>query len=254
MNKGTLLLAIAFSCASSAAFAQDHERVWVDVNFGGAQSAQAATTTNFTATVFDESASASAIYPKAAPGANFDFGGGYMFSPVMGVGLSISGNAYKDPATVSMTMPDPFFYNDSATGRLLTEDVLERRERGVHMQAMINATPNAERLRVRLFGGPSYVHVQQHLVSRIESVQFASPFIRANDVTITGYEADAVSDNAWGVHGGADVGVFFNQMVGIGGTVRISRANVTLVDPLTETNVERKAGGVQFGAGLRLKF
>jgi hypothetical protein len=122
------------------------------------------------------------------------------------------------------------------------------------MQAMINATPNAERLRVRFFGGPSFFHVQQHLVSDIEFLQAASPFFRANDVAITGYEADAVSGNAWGVHGGADVGVFFNQTVGVGGTVRISRANVTLTDPLTDSNVERKAGGVQFGAGLRLKF
>jgi hypothetical protein len=254
MNKGTVLLAIAFSCASSAAIAQDHERIWVDVNFGGVQSAQGASTTTSSAVVFDEAASASSVYKKPALGASLDFGGGYMFSPIVGVGLSVSGNAYQDPASVSLTMPDPFFFNDAATGTHVTEDVLERRERGLHMQAMINATPNAERLRVRVFGGPSYFHVQQHLVSDIEFVQLASPFRPANDVTVTGYEANAVEGNAWGLHAGADVGMFFNRMVGVGGTVRYSRANVTLADPLSERNIERKAGGVQFGGGLRFRF
>jgi hypothetical protein len=155
---------------------------------------------------------------------------------------------------VSLTLPEPFFFNDSSTGTLVTEDVLERRERAVHMQAMINATPNSDRLRVRVFGGPSYFRVQQHLVSDIEFIQLSSPFRPANDVTLTGYEANAVEANAWGFHGGADVGMFFNRTVGVGGTVRFSRANVTLADPLSGTDIERKAGGVQFGGGLRFKF
>jgi hypothetical protein len=254
MKKGTFLLAMALSCGSSTAFAQDYERIWVDVNFGGAQSAQAASTTTDTGIVFGESASASAVYQKPGPGTNFDFGGGYMLSRVMGVGVSLSGNGYKDPATVSLTLPDPFFFNDSATGALVTEDLLERRERTVHMQAMINATPNSERLRVRIFGGPSYFRVQQHLVSDIAFDQSSSPFFPANDVSLTGYEANAVDGNAWGYHAGADVGMFFNRVVGVGGTVRFSRATVTMADPLSESNIDVKAGGVQFGGGLRFKF
>jgi hypothetical protein len=254
MKKGTFLLAIALSFSTSTAFAQDYERVWADVNFGRAQSAQGSSQTTDTAIVFGERASASAIYDKPAPGENFDFGGGYMLSRLVGVGVSISGNAYKDPAAVSVTMPDPFFFNDSATGALITEDLLERRERGVHMQAMVNATPNAERLRVRVFGGPSYFHVQQHLVSDIGFIQSASPFFPGNDVSLTGYEASAVDGNGWGFHGGADVGVFFNRLVGIGGTVRFSRATVSMADPLSESNIDAKAGGVQFGGGLRFKF
>jgi opacity protein-like surface antigen len=254
MKKSTFLLALALSCGSSTAFAQDYERVWVDVNFGVAQSSQGVPTTLFTQTVFEERASASAVYDKPGSGSNLDFGGGYMFSPVMGVGLSYSGNRYKDPGSVSLTIPDPFFFNAASTGTLLVEDELERSERAFHMQAMINATPNSERLRVRLFGGPSYFRVQQHLVSDIGFVQDASPFFAANDVTLTGYEFKRADANAWGFHGGADVGMFFSRMVGVGGTVRYSRANVTLADPLSESNIDLKAGGVQVGGGLRFKF
>jgi hypothetical protein len=255
MKKGTFLLAIALSCGPSTAFAQNYERIWFDVNFGRARATEAVPTTSISGSdLFGETLSGTAVYEKPAPGTNMDFGGGYMFSPIMGVGLSVSQSGYKDPAGLSVTLPDPFFFNDSATGNYVTEDILERRERGYHMQAMINATPESERLRVRLFGGPSYFRVQQHLVSDIQFVQFASPFFPANDVSVTGYEAPAVEGNAWGFHGGADVGMFFNRAVGVGGTVRFSRATVTMADPLTDSNIDLKAGGVQVGGGLRFKF
>jgi hypothetical protein len=254
MKKVTFLLAIALSCGSGTAFAQTHERGWFDVNFGLARAAEAIPAATDSAVVFGEVASASAIYARPESGTNIDFGSGYMFSPVMGLGVNFSRNGYKDPASVSMTLPDPYFFNDSATGALVTEDALERRENAVHLQAMINATPDSERLRVRFFGGPSYFRVQQHLVSDIQFVQSASPFFPANDVTLTGVEADAVKGNAWGYHAGADVGMFFNRTVGVGGTVRFSRATVTVADPFTGSNTDLKAGGVQVGGGLRFKF
>ena len=239
---------------SSPSFAQSYEKGWIDVNFGTAQSSQEGFTSAFAVELFSETGALAAAYPKPHRGADFDFGGGFMFNPVFGIGLSVSGTAHEDPAGLAVTVPHPFFFDASSTASDVTGDVLKRSEGGYHFQ--LAAVPlRTERLVIRLFGGPSYFRVKQDLVSDISYAQVAPLFSRTNDVTVTGWDGSSnVEGTGWGFNAGADLGVYFTRVVGVGAVVRFTQANVDLADPLSETSLAMKAGGFQVGGGIRLKF
>jgi hypothetical protein len=239
---------------SSPAFAQTYEKGWIDINYGAAHSSQTDFTSAFAVRLFDETGALAAAYPKPNRGADFDFGGGFMFSPVIGVGFSVSGTAHQDPAGLAVTVPHPFFFNESMTASGATEDVLKRTEGAYHFQ--LAAVPlRTDRLVIRLFGGPSYFRVMQDLVSDINYLQVATIFSRVNNVTVTGWDGNSkVEGTGWGFNAGADIGVFFTRVVGVGAVVRFTRGSVDLADPLSETSITMKAGGIQTGGGIRLKF
>lgn len=253
MKQRVLLAMICSLCLPSALLAQDDGRAWIDVNFGVASSAQDERTAAFAFRLSSEVAALAAAYPQPSRGADFDFGGGYLFTPFVGFGISISGTAHKDPAGLAITLPHPYFYNRSTTASGVTVDSLERTEGAVHLQAVV-APLHTDRVMVRVFGGPSHFRVKQQLVEDINFTQSAGLFSVANIVRVTGSERKESEGSGWGFHAGADVGWFFTRVVGVGAMLRFSRANVEVFDPLSELTAELKAGGVQFGGGLRLKF
>lgn len=232
------------------AAAQTSERVWIDVNLGVAVAAEKSYGVTVEETLFQERARFAADY-EFPTGANFDFGGGYLFTEAFGVGVSFSGTAHKGPAVVSATIPHPRFFNAAATGTADTEDV-EKVEGAVHLQAVF-VVPTSDRMRFRLFAGPSYFRVRQDTFDDIRYVQNAQLFSNGNTVTITGAPFSESEATAWGYHLGGDVALFFNRVVGIGAFARYSRAEVEQLD-LGGLVVKNKAGGVQAGGGLRLRF
>lgn len=235
---------------SSAASAQG-ENGWVDVNFGAAKAAQDTYGTDTQRIVFSETASFGADYffPR---GASFDFGGGYMFTPVVGVGVSFSGTAHSDTPLLSIRIPHPNFFNAFASDAGEGDTSLDRVEGVFHIQAMINALPDSQKLRVRLFVGPSHFRVTQDTVRDIRYSQVFGILNTSNTVDITDYTFNEAEGTGWGFHAGGDVAYFFTRVVGVGGFLRVSRATVDLEDFSGSSEV--KAGGVQFGGGLRLKF
>jgi hypothetical protein len=133
-----------------------------------------------------------------------------------------------------------------------------RTEGGVNVQAMF-VPLQTDRLRVRVFGGPTYFRVKQDAVHTIEYFQVWTLLPTTNTVDVTSFDGEEVEEQGWGFHAGGDVSVFFNRIVGIGGFARFSRANVDLPNSIAITSVdadtvEIKAGGFQIGGGLRLKF
>ena len=121
----------------------------------------------------------------------------------------------------------------------------------MHLQAMINATPTAERFRIRVFGGPTLFRVKQDTFDDIRYVQQFN-LLGTNLVDITTYQSSEEEATGWGFHGGSDVAVFFSRVVGVGGFVRLSSGQVELPDYGGLSEV--KVGGLQYGGGLRLKF
>jgi hypothetical protein len=232
------------------ALAQD-EKGWVDVNVGVARAAEQTVVTAATRTVFRETAAFGVGYDLPR-GASFDFGGGYMATPVLGVGISIQGTAHQGFPALSIRIPHPNVFNAFASDTRPGDQELKRVEGSVHFQAMVVATPNSKRLRVRVFGGPTYFRVEQDAVQRILYDQVFQVLGPINTVQITRYEFSKSEATGWGYHAGADVGVFFTRVVGVGGFAKFSRGTVTLSDISGPFDV--KAGGFQAGGGLRLKF
>jgi hypothetical protein len=181
-----------------------------------------------------------------------------MITPVFGVGVSFSRTAHEDVATLSARVPHPIFANAYATDEAPTDEVMQRVEGGVNLQAMVVAAQN-ERFRFRVFGGPTYFRVEQDAVTAIRYDQeflFLQP---VNAIEITQFDSARIEGTGWGFLAGADASVFFNRIIGVGGFAKFSRGNVDLENTLAtaigdDDLVSVKAGGFQVGGGLRLKF
>src|SRR5687768_15616819 len=94
--------------------AQDQRRGWIDVNFASATSNEDEVATAFAGPLFGEIGGLAAAYNKQDRGADFDFGGGYMFTPVVGLGISITGQAHQTTAGLAIQIPHPYFFNATA--------------------------------------------------------------------------------------------------------------------------------------------
>ena len=227
------------------------ERVWIDVNVGIAQAGENGVTTVGNRTLFRETATFTNSYNQPR-GADFDFGGGYMFTPVVGLGMSFTGTAHEGLPNMGVRIPHPLQFNAHANDIALGDTKLQRVESGVNIQAMINVTPNSENIRVRVFGGPTFFRVQADTIDSVRYNQDYLVFLPVQTVDITGYEFSKSEGTGWGIHAGADVSYFFSRVVGIGGVLRFSRGTTELVDMAGPFEV--KAGGLQTGGGLRLRF
>jgi hypothetical protein len=166
--------------------------------------------------------------------------------------VSFSGSAHNDIAGLGASVPHPFYFNDSAVGGSAT-DTLQRTEGVMHIQA-VGVADISPQLRVKVFGGPSYFRVKQDMVRAISYDQTYN-LLGFNQIDVTGFRQETVDENAWGLHAGGSFEYFFSRVIGIGGTARLSHATVKLDhEPLSGEPGELKAGGFQYGAGLRFRF
>jgi hypothetical protein len=224
------------------------DKGWIDVNFGVAVAAEKEYFSEFEFTRSLERGYGAAFYTLPT-GAAFDFGGGFMFTPQVGIGISFGGTAHQDVVGLGLTVPHPNFFDEPGIGVNVTDEPLMRAEGAQHIQLMtvLLQTP---RLRLRVFGGPSHFRAEQEVITNIRYIQ--TTLGRANLINITSYDSEKSVGTGWGAHVGADVSVFFTRVVGVGGGVRISRGTVQFED--YGGFDDRKVGGAQASGGLRLKF
>jgi hypothetical protein len=244
-----LVLAVA-----SETFGQVREqRAWVDVNFGIGLSVADEEEYAYPFTLFLENAALVVGYPKPDRGAAFDVGGGFMLTDSIGVGVSVSRTAHEGSASLGMTIPHPYFFDASANAIGRTSDELKRTETGVHVQLM--AVPlETERFRVRIFGGPTFFRYRADMVQDMLGRQDATPFSRANTVSITDYELVEVDSSGVGFNVGGDVSYFFTRVFGVGGFARFTHGSLTIDEPMSEHQATATVGGTQVGGGIRLRF
>jgi hypothetical protein len=247
------LLLLLLPSISAPAFAQDvPTKGWVDFNFLALKSQQDSQTVTFTTTVFSETASSAAAYPRIeGTGQAFEFGGGFRFVPLFGMGVHFDAANIDQVVGLGATIPHPLLFGRAATGIGIT-DLLKRQDRSVDIQA-IYFIPTPDAWMVRVFAGPSYFMMKEDRVGIINYNQAFNAF-GANVITLTPPTTQEVDGTGWGVNAGADVGFFFSRNVGVGGTVRFNKGTVTLEDPLSGIDVDRQAGHTNFGGGLRLRF
>ena len=255
MARPRYLLITVLLLLPASAFSQTARRGggWVDVNIGVASSGAGETVFTYETTLYQEKLGLAAAYPKPSRGADFDFGGGYMFTPLIGLGVTFSGTAHQDIAGLGISVPHPFFFNASAAASGHTADELMRTEGAANIQLMVVAFKN-RRTVLRVFAGPSHFNYKADMVQDISYSQTAPSFSRLNLVDITSYDAVEATGSGWGFHAGADVGVFFSRVVGVGGFIRVSRGTATVAEPMSERNQSITVGGIQSGGGLRLRF
>lgn len=228
-------------------------RGWIDVNFGSASAFDVDPTSTFTTLQSSELATYTVQYHWTT-GAAFNAGGGFLFVPNFGIGVSFQGTAHVHPADLTIRIPHPLAFNRFASDSAPTEGDLERIDSSVNIQAMF-VGDLTDHLRVRVSAGPSLFRTQRDAVSRIGYDQVYLGTL--NSVNITTYDTQKVEyadGMGWGYNVGGDISWFFTRVIGVGGFASLTRGTVTAFDPFTRDDADFKVGGAQFGGGLRLRF
>ena len=247
----------ALAMAATAGAQTTVERVWIDVNAGSAWAAEDAFLMTASVDRSHEQAEFAAHYhvPRAV---SFDFGGGVMLTPILGVGINVGGSAHEGQADLTARLPHPYFLEAFAIANGLTDIPMQRIERSLHLQMMLVAL-RTRHFRLRAFGGPSYFRIEQDSVTDIVYQQFYFLHAPVNAAELTEYQLERVAGSGWGFHAGADGSVFFTRIIGVGGFARYGRGSIDLENTVASALGQHavvgvKAGGVQVGGGLRLKF
>jgi len=183
---------------------------------------------------------------RIAPGFVYDVTAGGKVKGKLGVSTAVSYRQQTEFGQVSATIPHPFYFNQA---RLVAGTAgLNRSDLALHLAAQY-LMPVSDKLEVSLFGGPTYFRVNQDVVGNVETNEtFPYDVAQYAGATVSREHASHVGFNA-----GTDVALFFTRTLGVGGLVRFSQGTVQLPSPSGGT-ASVKVGGLQLGAGVRMKF
>jgi hypothetical protein len=238
--KRLLIFIIALSSARAASAQSIDDRGYITL---AADFAVAGT--SFTDTVhpvdFGEPATVTTNYQVGfAPG--FTIGGGARVWRHMTVGVEVGRVSKGQNADVSAQVPHPFFFNQprSVSGTAS----LDRAELGVHV-VVAWVAPLSDKWRLAIGGGPSWISVDQDVVTDVTVTQ-TYPYDTA---TFAGVVTQKASKGHAGFNVGIDATYLLARHAGLAAGLRYSHASV----PLTAT-ATTDAGGAHVTAGLRLRF
>jgi len=236
---------ITLACVWSApAFAQGTPRERVAVTIGvSAPVASTSFSHTITFETFSEEGSLTTLYP-AASRPRLNLGGAVRLWHGLGAGIAATTSSGSDTAQITGQIPHPINPNQP---RALTGSVETfHRESAIHVQAVYWFQP-AARIDVLLSGGPSFMHVDQDLVSDVSYTQ-SFPY---DIVSFAGASLTRESARVTGAHAGADIGVRLVSGIGVAGVFRYSKATATFPDA---SGASMTLGGFEIGGGLHLTF
>lgn len=239
-----LVAAAALLAAATPAFAQAPSpatsKFFVNANVGG-QLASRTFDTTVSKTVYEEPASLKATYPIGT-GALFDVGAGYRVFGDVYVGLTISRFSNTSDATTDALIPDPVFFAPTVQPKAVSGVAAGLKHSEVSiMPQIIWAYPLTGKLDLAAGIGPAFVRLSQDVVSSFnvpDRTQNVTPVISTQKGSGTGIAATL------------DVTYGITDMIGVGGFARFAPAKVQLDATTDKVNV----GGMQAGAGIRLRF
>jgi hypothetical protein len=163
------------------------------------------------------------------------------------IGVDVSDFRKSGRVQVAASLPHPLLFNRP---RAVSGDSGEagRTEFGVHMWIgwLLSIGHRSD---LRVGGGPSYVRLDQSLVSAVDYTE-TFPF---NTATFAGVSTEHRKDGTMGANVGVDLTMLLRRHVGVGAGVRFSRATAN-VDSIDGTTLSVDVGGFQIVAGVRARF
>ena len=163
---------------------------------------------------------------------------------VVGLGATRSNNS--GDARVRADLPHPFF--DNRFRAIEGTADTSRDETGTHLMFGL-VWPINPRFRVLLSAGPSWLKVNQRIVT---DVTFSETY-PYDTAEFTGVKTSGGSESATGFNAGADVSWMFSRSIGVGGMFQYTHARIKAAAGADRT-VSFDAGGAQVGAGVRFAF
>jgi hypothetical protein len=194
------------------------------------------------------------VSSDSSSGAVLDFGVGARVTGNFLVAANFHRTSSISEAAVSGQAPHPVFFDRPRNFSATVPD-MKRTETGLHFSVGYRI-PLGERLDVQLFAGPSQFRFSQEVVTVPDPP--ASPVTEtANLATVTPNLVTAKrKKNAWGGHVGGDVSYAVYQSdttsFRLGAYARYAEASSEF--QVVTNSVATKIGGIQFGAGLRVRF
>jgi hypothetical protein len=238
------LIAAAVALHAAPVLAQPSERVFISFN-GAAQVTKNPFTDRSEFDVGPEQGTTEADYPVEG-GLLIDGSIAVRLWKDLAAGVAISHFTRDEVVATVSRIPHPFFFEML---REVTGDAsATRTERAVHVQAIYRFRAGGP-ITVALFGGPSFMRVEQDFVT---SVQYNEeyPFDTA---TFRQAVTESVSGSAVGFNAGADVAWMFTRHIGVGGLARFAKATIDVDLPGGRTK-SLEVSGFSAGGGLRLAF
>lgn len=186
-------------------------------------------------------------------GGHIDAGGSLRIWRGVVLGASFTQVADSGSAEVTGTIPHPLDVERDRTPPPQTP-ALSRRERGTHAY-LAWRIPLRYSLEVELSAGPSYFSLRQGVVANATPVEVVGPPFAEVGLQV---DLGEHTRNGVGYNAGIDVTYMLTPttripQVGIGYFVRVTRGSVSL-PVAADTRRRVSVGGVQTGAGLRLRF
>jgi hypothetical protein len=249
---GTPVLAIGLlllTAPNARAQMQWTDKLFVNVNGGY----QAASTDEFVSTadfsIYEEAASLTATQ-KLKSGAVFDGSVGYRLWKNLAVAIGFTRSSSKSDALVTARVPSPLAF-DQLRVASVTASGTEHTQVTTHVQA-VWFWPFTDKIDFAFAAGPSFIAVNQELISAVEiGPESGPPFTNPQITQVT---VKKEKKTAPGFNLGADATYLvtkrFGARIGAGLTLRYVFASADLEG----LNDSLKVGGFQVLAGVRIRY
>jgi len=212
---------------------------------GGVQPSAASLDDAFDLALYTDKEPVTVEYPSKA-GVLVAASAGYRIWRQFVIGLGVTRSSSSGDANVAAELPHPFL--DNTFRHVEGTAPASRDETGAHLMFGY-LLPLGNRLRVLLTAGPSFLSVEQTVVTEVTFSE-AYPYDTA---VFTGVKSSKQSDSGTGFNAGADVAWMFTRTFGVGGLAQFTRARVRM-DAGGGRSISFDAGGAQVGAGVRFAF
>ena len=242
--RGALVLVVATLLGAARADAQWNG--FVNVN-GSVQTDDRAATHRLTDTVFQETATYDAT--MISPGGTvLDAWVGARVWGDLGVGIGATVLNARGTIAVSGSVPSPLFTNRHREASALERPGLNHQQIGVHLP-LVYMIPVSERVHVAVSAGPSWFQLRHDALATVTRGDEVAPYTA---VSLTDFTTAVEKGTGIGYNAALDVTYLLTRYFGVGLFLRYTGGSVEMPFPDGPQSVE--VGGVQAGAGLRLRF
>lgn len=164
----------------------------------------------------------------------------------LGIGLGATVLNARGNTAISGSVPSPLFTNRHRAASL-ERPGLRHQQVGVHVP-LIYMLPVSERVHVAVSAGPSWFRLRHDTVTAVRLTE-AAPYTA---VEIAGITTTAEEGTGIGYNAALDVTYLLTRYFGVGLFVRYTGGTVEIAFPDGVQSLD--VGGVQAGAGLRIRF
>ncbi|HSK09665.1 MAG TPA: hypothetical protein VK911_08815 [Vicinamibacterales bacterium] len=177
-----------------------------------------------------------------------DAAAGMHVSEAFAIGVAYSWMSDSSDVILDASVPHPLFTDRPRAAAAVLEG-LGRTEHGIHLMALWRV-PLLEGVDLKVGGGPSFFRVSEDGPSTATATEVGEPF----DAVAVAFGTDTRSKNGVGFNITSDITYLINERLGAGILLRYTMASIEVPMPGGVTRDDNGVGGLQFGAGLRLRF